>query len=167
MGDFNVTLKPKEHSNGGSGCSVDMQEFSDIANQLEVDDMCYSGFHFTWTKSLRNPTNSTLKKVDRILVNESFILQYCRAHMIFLPYLVSDHSVGLLIFPYGLPKKLKSFRFANYTADKHEFLETIEKGDIVQLKLSKEDAEAMIVEVSDKEIKGLCLILIPLKFQGL
>ncbi|GKA25916.1 hypothetical protein Tco_0712025 [Tanacetum coccineum] len=67
----------------------------------------------------------------------------------------------------GLPKKLKSFRFANYTADKHEFIETIEKGDIVQLKLSKEDAEAMIVEVSDKEIKGLCLILIPLKFQGL
>ncbi|GJX19091.1 hypothetical protein Tco_0221768 [Tanacetum coccineum] len=135
-----------------------------------------------------------------------------RAHGIFLPYLVSDHSAGLLIFPYGLPKKLKSFRFANYTADKHEFLETIEKAKFLKaslqmaqnevdkdpfnvekkggnlfaflrniqkkhknrvesicdengvrywgadvakqiLNLSKEDAGAMIVEVSNKEIK--------------
>nr|GFB73180.1 RNA-directed DNA polymerase, eukaryota, reverse transcriptase zinc-binding domain protein [Tanacetum cinerariifolium] len=55
-----------------------------------------------------------------------------RAHGVFLPYLVFDHSCALLIFPDGLPKKL---------------------GVIVKLKLSMEDAEAITVEVCDKEIK--------------
>ncbi|GJS26786.1 RNA-directed DNA polymerase, eukaryota, reverse transcriptase zinc-binding domain protein [Tanacetum coccineum] len=98
IGNFNVTLKPEEHSNGGSSYNIDMQEFGDIVNKLEVDDLCSTGFYYTWTKSLKNPTNSTLKKLDRILVNDSFISKYCRAHSVFLPYLISNHSPGLLIF---------------------------------------------------------------------
>ncbi|GJZ02027.1 RNA-directed DNA polymerase, eukaryota, reverse transcriptase zinc-binding domain protein [Tanacetum coccineum] len=128
MGDFNVTLKPEEHSNGGSASNMDMHEFSDLVNAVEVEDLCSSGFYFTWTKSLKNPNNSTLKKLDRILVNDSFITKYSRAHGVFLPYLISDHSPGVLIFPEGLPKKVKSFRFTNYIADKQEFLDVVAKG---------------------------------------
>ncbi|GJY22932.1 RNA-directed DNA polymerase, eukaryota, reverse transcriptase zinc-binding domain protein [Tanacetum coccineum] len=40
-----------------------------------------------------------------MMVNEEFIQQYYRANGIFFPFLVSDHSVALLIFPEGLPKK--------------------------------------------------------------
>nr|GEW36534.1 hypothetical protein [Tanacetum cinerariifolium] len=80
MGDFNVTLKSAKHSNWGPGCNIDMQEFGGIVNKLEVDDLCSTGFYYTWTKSLKNPTNSTLKKLDRILVNDSFILKYYKAH---------------------------------------------------------------------------------------
>ncbi|GKC48510.1 RNA-directed DNA polymerase, eukaryota, reverse transcriptase zinc-binding domain protein [Tanacetum coccineum] len=137
MGDFNVTLKPEEHSNGGSGINCDMQEFYDTINGLEVDDLCSSGFQFTWTKSLKNPENSTLKKLDKMMVNEEFILQYSKANEIFLPFLVSDHSAALMIFP----KVARPVR----TLD--------QLGDIVQVKLSKEDAKAMIVEMTDKEIK--------------
>ncbi|GJS52904.1 RNA-directed DNA polymerase, eukaryota, reverse transcriptase zinc-binding domain protein [Tanacetum coccineum] len=105
LGDFNVTLKPKEHSNGGSGISTDMQEFNDAVNALEIEDLCSSGFHFTRTKSLKNPLNAILKKLDRILVNEGFIQKFGSAHGVFLPYLISDHSPSLLIFPNGFPKK--------------------------------------------------------------
>ncbi|GKD56770.1 RNA-directed DNA polymerase, eukaryota, reverse transcriptase zinc-binding domain protein, partial [Tanacetum coccineum] len=38
------------------------------------------------------------------------------------------HSPGVLIFPEGLPKKVKSFRFTNYIADKQEFLDVVAKG---------------------------------------
>ncbi|GKB41569.1 RNA-directed DNA polymerase, eukaryota, reverse transcriptase zinc-binding domain protein [Tanacetum coccineum] len=100
-----IKFYPKEHFNGGSGSNNDMQEVRDLVNTLEVDDLCSSGFFYTWTKSLKNPNCSTLKKLDRILMNDSFITKYCRAHGIFLPYLISDHSPGLLIFPEGLPKK--------------------------------------------------------------
>ncbi|GJX73648.1 RNA-directed DNA polymerase, eukaryota, reverse transcriptase zinc-binding domain protein [Tanacetum coccineum] len=91
MDDFNVTLKPNEHSNG---------------------------FHFAWIKSLKNPHNSSLKKLDRILVSEDVMKQFVKAHGLFLPYIVFDHSSSILIIPEGLTKKHKSFRFANYVADK-------------------------------------------------
>ncbi|GKC32728.1 RNA-directed DNA polymerase, eukaryota, reverse transcriptase zinc-binding domain protein [Tanacetum coccineum] len=163
-GDFNVTLKPEEHSNGGFGYNADMQEFSDLVNQLKVDDLCSFGFHFTWTKSLKNPNISTLKKLDRILVNESFINQYCRAHRIFLPYLVSDHSVGLMIFPDGLPKKVKSFRFTNYIADKKEFLETVhgnlfEKAKCLKasLKMAQNEVDKDPFNV-EKRRKAICIL---------
>ncbi|GJS09808.1 RNA-directed DNA polymerase, eukaryota, reverse transcriptase zinc-binding domain protein [Tanacetum coccineum] len=99
MGDFNVTLKPEEHSNGSSIMTGDMGEFRDAINSLEIEDLCSTGFHFTWTKSLHNPQNSILKKLDRIMMNDDFLEQYGQAHGIFLPFMVSDHSPSMLIIP--------------------------------------------------------------------
>ncbi|GJY81630.1 RNA-directed DNA polymerase, eukaryota, reverse transcriptase zinc-binding domain protein [Tanacetum coccineum] len=80
MGDFNVTLKPEEHSNGSSKMSIDMNKFRDAVNNMEVDDLCSTGFQFTWTKSLKNVSCNTLKKLDRIMINEDFLLQFRKAH---------------------------------------------------------------------------------------
>ncbi|XP_071729357.1 uncharacterized protein [Rutidosis leptorrhynchoides] len=128
MGDFNVTLKLDEHCAGGSFMTEDMIDFQNCINQIEVEDLCSSGFHFTWTKSLLNPNCDTLKKLDRILVNDDFISSFNTAHAIFQPYLVSDHSPALLVIPDGIIHKPKSFRFMNYTADKPEFLAVVECG---------------------------------------
>ncbi|GJX97086.1 hypothetical protein Tco_0352884 [Tanacetum coccineum] len=117
------------------GWNSDNIEVTVVANQysvlwkdaviiLEVEDLCSSGFHFTWTKSLKN-LNSTLKKLDRIMINEEFLGQFDQAHSMFLPYLVSDHSPSMLIIPNRIAKKKKSFMFANYVADKNGFLETV------------------------------------------
>nr|GEU49936.1 zinc finger, CCHC-type [Tanacetum cinerariifolium] len=51
---------------GSSRKTVDMVEFNDAINNLEVEDICSSGFHFTWTKSLKNPQCKTFKKLDRL-----------------------------------------------------------------------------------------------------
>ncbi|GJT78712.1 putative reverse transcriptase domain-containing protein [Tanacetum coccineum] len=47
LGDFNITLDVAEHSTGMANRSQDMQEFYDTANNLEIDDICNSCFHFT------------------------------------------------------------------------------------------------------------------------
>ncbi|GKA91116.1 RNA-directed DNA polymerase, eukaryota, reverse transcriptase zinc-binding domain protein [Tanacetum coccineum] len=47
IGDFNITLKPEEHSNEASSMSIDMNEFKDAVNKIEVDDLCSSRFQFT------------------------------------------------------------------------------------------------------------------------
>ncbi|GJX60481.1 hypothetical protein Tco_0291871 [Tanacetum coccineum] len=196
-----------------------------------------------WTKSLKNPDSSILKKLDRMMVNDEFLKVYYRAHGVFLPFLVSDHNAAVMIFPEGLPKKVKSFRFTNYIAGKHELLDIVRKGweeeirgcqmfkvvkklkslkkplnqlnwkhgnlfdkanalrdklkvyqkevendpfnkekrcatiktleeysklgDIVQKKLSIEDAEEMIVEVTDKEIKDAIFDIDSAKDSGL
>ncbi|GJR91055.1 RNA-directed DNA polymerase, eukaryota, reverse transcriptase zinc-binding domain protein [Tanacetum coccineum] len=128
MGDFNVTLKPEEHSNGSSNMTVDMCDFKDAVNKLEVEDLYSSVFQFTWTKSLKNSMCSTLKKLDRIMVNDEFLLQFEKAYGIFLPYLISDHSPSIMTFPKSISKKRESFRFANYVADKEEFLDVVREG---------------------------------------
>ncbi|GKA27785.1 RNA-directed DNA polymerase, eukaryota, reverse transcriptase zinc-binding domain protein [Tanacetum coccineum] len=123
--DFTVTLKIDEHSSGGSTMTSEMGEFRDAVNSLEIKDICSTGFHYTWTKSLKNPSNSILKKLDRIMMNEEFLNKFADAHGIFLPYLISDHSPSMLTIPNVGNNKKRSFRFANYIADKNDFLETV------------------------------------------
>ncbi|GJY16874.1 RNA-directed DNA polymerase, eukaryota, reverse transcriptase zinc-binding domain protein [Tanacetum coccineum] len=128
MGDMNVTMKLEEHSNGGSSITEDMKDFNDCINSVEVEDIGSSGFFYTWTKSLRNPDNSILKKLDRVMVSEEFLTEFEGSHAIFQPFMVSDHFPAILVIPSSCPKKLKSFRFANYIVDKPEFISEVKKG---------------------------------------
>ncbi|XP_071740185.1 uncharacterized protein [Rutidosis leptorrhynchoides] len=70
LGDFNVILKVDEHSAGGSSMTEDMNEFQECVNKVEIEDICKTGFQFTWTKSLQNPNCDILKKLDRVMANE-------------------------------------------------------------------------------------------------
>ncbi|GJY95063.1 RNA-directed DNA polymerase, eukaryota, reverse transcriptase zinc-binding domain protein [Tanacetum coccineum] len=93
--------------------NMEMSEFKDVVNTLEIEDLCSSGFNFTWTKSLKNPLTTTLKKLDRIMINEEVTQSYKKAHGIFLPYLISDHSPSVLIKGcnmYKVVQKLKTLK---------------------------------------------------------
>ncbi|GKD28836.1 RNA-directed DNA polymerase, eukaryota, reverse transcriptase zinc-binding domain protein [Tanacetum coccineum] len=105
MGDFNVTLNATEHSSGSSGRTIDMVEFSDTINSLEVEDICS----------------------NIILINDEFLHNYHAAHGVFLPYTVSDHSPDVLHIKNGFPKKKNSFRFSNFVADKEEFINLVKE----------------------------------------
>lgn len=83
-----MTIDVCEHSNGGSYATNDMREFQECINEIEVEDINSFGFFFTWTKSLKNPKCKTLKKLDRILVNESSMSKHAQAHGTFLPFLI-------------------------------------------------------------------------------
>nr|GEY52969.1 hypothetical protein [Tanacetum cinerariifolium] len=64
-----------------------------------------------------------LKKIDRVMGNNSFIGTFCNSIAHFLPHLSSDHCLVVLVLPKILSKKKKDFTFANYVVDKLEFLE--------------------------------------------
>lgn len=127
MGDFNVTLKLDEHSDGMSFSNQDIQEFQDCIIDIEVEDLNRVSFHFTWTKSLLNPSTATLKKLDRIMGNEYMIRDYVEAQACFLPYVISDHSPAILVIPKYLVKKKRSFRFSNHITCKAEFLPLVKE----------------------------------------
>ncbi|GJW79530.1 RNA-directed DNA polymerase, eukaryota, reverse transcriptase zinc-binding domain protein [Tanacetum coccineum] len=118
MGDFNVTLKLEEHSASSSVISCDMQDFIDCVNMIEVEDVCMTGMYFTWIKSPSNPSTSILKKLDRIMANEDFFNKYNQAFAVFHPFMISDHSPVVLTISKNISKKKKSFKFANFVADK-------------------------------------------------
>ncbi|XP_071728235.1 uncharacterized protein [Rutidosis leptorrhynchoides] len=128
LGDFSVTRSVEEHSCRSSAITEEMKEFSKCLNEIEVDDLGSTGFHFTWTKSLNNPNCGTLKKFDRILCNEEFITNYPQANEKLMPFLVSDYSPTVITLPNGLKRKKKSFRFMNHGANKDDFIRTVEMG---------------------------------------
>ncbi|GJZ16448.1 RNA-directed DNA polymerase, eukaryota, reverse transcriptase zinc-binding domain protein [Tanacetum coccineum] len=97
MGDFNVTLKVEEHSNGSSAPNSEMNEFAQCVREIEVGDILSFGFHFTWTKSRGNSKCKTLKKLDRIIINEAFVDKFHNSSGIFLPYMISDHILTTVL----------------------------------------------------------------------
>lgn len=98
-----------------------MSEFQDCVTKIELQDLHSSGFHYTWTKSFKNPKCRTLKKLDRIMINEEFLYKFQQAHGIFLPYVTSDHSPAMIRIPDAITRKKISFRFSNFITEKKEF----------------------------------------------
>nr|GEY82131.1 hypothetical protein [Tanacetum cinerariifolium] len=66
------------------------------------------------------------KKIDRVMRNEEFFYAHRRAHVVFLPYGNSDHSPVVLTCSKAMKSPSRSFRFANYVADKEEFKTLVE-----------------------------------------
>ncbi|GKD56738.1 RNA-directed DNA polymerase, eukaryota, reverse transcriptase zinc-binding domain protein [Tanacetum coccineum] len=52
MGDVNVSLTLDDHFEGISHFTQDMIDFQYCINEIEMEDLNFSGLHFTWTKSL-------------------------------------------------------------------------------------------------------------------
>ncbi|GJU59705.1 RNA-directed DNA polymerase, eukaryota, reverse transcriptase zinc-binding domain protein [Tanacetum coccineum] len=81
--------------------TTDMCEFRDYVNNIKVEDIASSGLFYTWTKNLfkvkSRDTSRVLKKLDKLIGNEEFIDKFPNAHAIFLPYLISDHSLNIKI----------------------------------------------------------------------
>ncbi|GKB48374.1 hypothetical protein Tco_0899127 [Tanacetum coccineum] len=83
-GDWNVSLNVIGHSAGGSCKIADILDFQECLEDIKVEDINWSGLHFTWIQSRLDPSNGILKKIDRVLGNagkkEANILkEYCKA----------------------------------------------------------------------------------------
>ncbi|GJZ57652.1 RNA-directed DNA polymerase, eukaryota, reverse transcriptase zinc-binding domain protein [Tanacetum coccineum] len=66
-GDLNVSLNLEDHFEGMSHLTKDMEEFRECINHVQMEDICSSGLHYTWIKSLLNPNNKIMKKIDRVM----------------------------------------------------------------------------------------------------
>ncbi|GKC21918.1 RNA-directed DNA polymerase, eukaryota, reverse transcriptase zinc-binding domain protein, partial [Tanacetum coccineum] len=92
MGDFNVSLNPEDHYEGISYMTQDMEEFRDCIDFINMEDLCSSGLHYTWIKSLLNPNNRIMKKIDRVMGNEEFFEKHTRAHVVFANYVADKEE---------------------------------------------------------------------------
>lgn len=120
-----MSLIVEDHSKGTAHVTHDMLEFQECMNEIEVEDVCSSGFQYTWTKNLLKPNATGLNKIDKVMCNTVFLSKHSNANVVFLPYGISDHSTAILNFPGILKKQKRSFRFSNYVVDKEEFKSTI------------------------------------------
>ncbi|XP_071714484.1 uncharacterized protein [Rutidosis leptorrhynchoides] len=122
MGDFNVSLKIEESTSGTSRLTLLMREFKECVDQLKMMDVNHTGMQYTWNQR-PNMTTGILKKIDRIMANDSFVQDYANAFAIFQPYRNSDHCPAILRIPKIDNSKPKPFRFSNHVAYHEDFKE--------------------------------------------
>ncbi|GJV33899.1 RNA-directed DNA polymerase, eukaryota, reverse transcriptase zinc-binding domain protein [Tanacetum coccineum] len=121
MGDFNVILDPSERSAGSSYFTSGMEDFRDCLGEIGVEDLSMSGLKFTWNKS-PGKTDGLLKKLDRVMCNGAFVEKFVNSNALFLPFVASDHTPAVVQIPVISRAKPRPFKFANFLADKEEFL---------------------------------------------
>ncbi|XP_022026078.1 uncharacterized protein LOC110926659 [Helianthus annuus] len=103
-----------------------MTEAKECFNEAEVEDICMSGFRFTWNQS-PGRKDGLLKKLDRVMANDRFVADFPLANAVFLPFLKSDHCPMVLVIPEVPNQKHKPFKFPNYLVHKAEFLPIAKK----------------------------------------
>lgn len=74
LGDFNQSLDPSDASTGGSRITGGMQELRDCLLSANLFDLTFKGQHFTWWNN--QEYNPIAKKIDRILINDKWILTF-------------------------------------------------------------------------------------------
>lgn len=125
MGDFNEVLEGEEHSSHQDGdiMTVGMRDFENVIQHCRLLDMGFQGPKFTWSNKRDEGTIS--KKLDRILVNETWLHKRTQAYGVFEAGGVSDHLRGRFQLEVEVVSKRKPFKFTNVIAETPEFKEII------------------------------------------
>ncbi|KAJ9563335.1 hypothetical protein OSB04_008495 [Centaurea solstitialis] len=124
MGDFNAMLFPHDALGGVSRRNVDMLEFFDCVEDIEVFDVRYTGIQHTWCQKPKEDSGLR-RKLDRILANVEFTTRFEDAHVRFHPRGISDHSPGVLAFKGGTRKRNFGFKFENFITEHPMFSSTV------------------------------------------
>ena len=125
LGDFNVALNIGDCSDLNAARDGEMEDFRVCLETLELDDIASKGMFYTWIQKRLDPNSGILKKLDRALGNLSFISSFDNCFAEFLPFMTSDHCPVVLNYHLARHRKPKSFRFANFLADKESFIPTV------------------------------------------
>ena len=83
LGDFNVVRSVAEKAGGDLAWTSDMEDFNGCCFSAELDDLKFSGQWFTWSNKC--PSNPISRKLDRALINHSWMNIFPNADADFQP----------------------------------------------------------------------------------
>ncbi|XP_070029278.1 uncharacterized protein [Nicotiana sylvestris] len=86
-----------------------------------MNEMRYIGRRFTWTN------NHVFSKIDRALVNAEWMIRFPKKEVLVLDPNLSDHSPLCIKMDEENFQGPRTFRFLNYIAEHHNFLEVVNK----------------------------------------
>lgn len=103
LGDFNQTLLPHEHSTASVYSSSGMRDLNHCLTSSSLTDLPYCGNTFTWTSKHEN--GLVAKKLDRIVVNDEWLLSFPNSIAVFGEPGFSDHSPCCVFLDSNMPKQ--------------------------------------------------------------
>ncbi|KAK3221965.1 hypothetical protein Dsin_008990 [Dipteronia sinensis] len=125
LDDFNVSWSGGESIGGCSKILSAMEEFNDCLQSSELDDLHFSGFLHTWCNKRSNGCIS--RKLDRVLVNNDWLVKFENSEVIFLPPSISDHCPSVVKLGLQGFKKNRPFKIFNFLTDIADFLPLVER----------------------------------------
>lgn len=123
MGDFNVFLHDSETNGSMPRRLAPVNEFRDCISNLGLADLRFTGTVFTWWDG--NRSSPALRKLDRVLVNDSWLQNYDLSSAAFLPRGLSDHFLATLSFGLAKVKLHKPFQVFHHLLDHDDFMNSV------------------------------------------
>ncbi|KAF8038462.1 hypothetical protein BT93_B1105 [Corymbia citriodora subsp. variegata] len=121
-GDFNAIWDPSDRQGSPDIWHPSFDEFKECLMQVELEDLKYVGFRFTW--SSYSCDNRKQRKIDCVLVNNKWSLDYSFSEASFLPPGISDHT-PILIRILAHRQWKKPFKFFNLWMSYLDFTTTV------------------------------------------
>ena len=90
LGDFNVVRNHTDRLGGAQCWPGYMEEFNDCCSDALLEDLQYTGSHFTWSKGSREGYKA--RKFDRALVNPAWFTEFSESASDFLEPGFLGHS---------------------------------------------------------------------------
>ncbi|KAH7845446.1 hypothetical protein Vadar_002057 [Vaccinium darrowii] len=123
LGDFNVVRRRSERVVGFDvGAAT---EFSACIDSIDMDDMPSKGMWFTWSNK-RGGLGDVKSKLDRTLINSTWMDSFPESETTFLPPGVSDHCFILMDILPSVPRRIP-FKFFSYWMKHVQFKSEVQK----------------------------------------
>ena len=111
-GDFNVMAHPSESSNEFQELTFDIRDFTFCLTQISVFDHTFEGPLLTWSN---HQTEGFLaRKLDRVLINGSWLSCFEQSLVEFLSSEISDHCPAFIQLKQDSYSPSKPFKFFNH-----------------------------------------------------
>lgn len=123
LGDFNSFLYDFETNRNMPRRCTSTVDFQNCCHELSVTDLRFNGPIFTWWDS--STTDSTMKKLDRVLVNEGWLDLFDLSQAEFLPRGLSDHSPATVNFGVARDRVFKPFQLFQHLLDREDFISVV------------------------------------------
>ncbi|KAL7215163.1 hypothetical protein ACSBR1_027345 [Camellia fascicularis] len=124
LGGFNAIRYGSKKFGGSSVWSSEKEAFNSHILQLELMDLSYGGCQFTWANK-RDSGDYIATKIDRVLVNESWLDSFSASSAYFHPSSVSDHSPAVVTVSTDVVSFKKPFNFFDFWAQHDNFIPTV------------------------------------------
>ena len=121
LGDFNAIRYSYEKFGGSLLWNSEKEVFNSYILNAELVDLSYGGCQFTWANK-RTRGDYIATKIDRVLVNESWIDQFPVSNAMFLPSSISDHSPVVVSVSGKAQSFKKPFKYFDFWAEHKDFL---------------------------------------------
>ncbi|XP_039161739.1 uncharacterized protein LOC104455464 [Eucalyptus grandis] len=121
-GDFNAIKDPSDRVGSYNAWIPCFDDFKLCLDQTELEDLRYSGLRFTWSTSAG--ANRKMRKIDRVLVNSKWRMDFSYSEASFLNPGISDHTPMVVRVVDPCPRR-KPFKYFDFWVEHPDFHSTV------------------------------------------
>ncbi|KAJ4969222.1 hypothetical protein NE237_015923 [Protea cynaroides] len=126
MGDFNIVRSKDEKMGGKTINTSNTDAFNSCIVNAGLHDLRWGGCHFTWSNKQFGDKRISCK-LDRVMINSFWEVEFQGSDAKFLPQGISDHSPAVITMEEPLDFGPKPFKFFNCWAANEGFLPTVKE----------------------------------------